>query len=268
MRGRLLVALLALALAAGPALTACGEGEVLVNPPADPGLPGSRWVVIGFTLDGAGGALPGGARLTLDFDDAGGARGTAGCNSYFATVVLTGGGISITGIGSTEMACEPEVMDRETRFLTALSRIDAFAIEDDHLGLTAGDGSVAIDLTPFVPEPDRPLAGTRWQLTTLIDGDAASSTVAGTTATLVVDDLDRAISGNSGCNTFGGPATFGEHTVEVGDLISTEMACDATVMGQEAFVFAVLAAAATWEIEGTTLRLATADGRALEFTAG
>ena len=38
-------------------------------------------------------------------------------------------------------------------------------------------------------------------------------------------------------------------------------------MDQETFVFEVLGAAATWEIEGTRLRLTAPDGRALEFTA-
>jgi len=39
-------------------------------------------------------------------------------------------------------------------------------------------------------------------------------------------------------------------------------------MQQESFLLAVLGAAATWEIEGTTLRITGTDGRALEFAAG
>jgi heat shock protein HslJ len=255
-------------LATALVLAACAEEEVLVSPPGGASLPGTRWVVTGFTIDGAGGLLPAGVRLTLDFNDAGGIGGTGGCNSYFGTVTFPEGGIAFTGIGSTEMACETEVMDREARFFAALGRVTAFTLEDDHLTLTAGDGTVAIDLVPFVPEADRPLAGTTWHLTTLIEGDAASSTVARTEPTLVVDDLAGRISGSTGCNQFGGSATFGEGTVEVGDLVATKMACDPAVMDQESFVFEVLDAAATWEIAGTTLRIAAADGRALEFTAG
>ena len=264
MKTRLTLYVLALALA----LTACAEEEVLVSPPASASLPGTRWVVAGFTIDGAGGLLPADVRLTLDFDAAGtGVGGTAGCNSYFGTVALTAGGIRITSLGSTEMGCEPGVMEREARFLAALGRVSAFALGDDGLTLTAADGTVSIDLVRFVPEPDRPLAGTVWHLTTLIDGDTASSTIAGTDATLVVYDLAGRISGNSGCNTFGGPATFSEGTVSVGDLIATEMACEPGIMSQERFVFEVLGSAATWEIDGTTLRITAADGRALEFSA-
>ena len=257
------IVLLALALA----LAACAEEEVLVNPPAADSLPGTRWVVTGFTVDGTGGVLPAGVRLTLDFNDAGGVGGTAGCNSYFGTVAFTAGGIAITGIGSTEMACDAAVMEREARFLAVLGRVGAFVLEDGHLSLTGDGGAVSIDLVPFVPEADRPLAGTTWRLTTLIDGDAASSIFAGTEPTLVVDDLAGRISGSTGCNQFGGPATFREQTVEIGDLVSTQMACDPAVMDQEAFVFEVLGGAATWEIEGTTLRITAADGRALEYTA-
>jgi heat shock protein HslJ len=258
------IVLLALALA----LAACAQEEVLVSPPAAASLPGTRWVVTGFTVDGTGGVLPAGIRLTLDFDDSGGAGGTAGCNSYFGTVAFPAGGIAITGIGSTEMACDTEVMEREARFLAALGKATTFALEDGRLSLTAGGGSVSIDLASFVPEADRPLAGTTWRLTTLIDGDAASSIINGTEPTLVVDDLAGRIGGSAGCNQFGGPATFQDGTVEIGDLVSTQMACDPAVMDQETFIYEVLGAAATWEIEGTTLRIAAADGRALEFTAG
>lgn len=262
MKPWLLAPLLALA------LTACAEEELLVNPPTAAYFDGTRWVVAGFSLDGIGGPLPAGAHLTVDFDDAGGVGGTAGCNSYFATVTLAAGGIAITGIGSTEMACEPEVMEREFRFLSALGRVTAFSLETDRLTLSAGDGSASLDLVPFVPEPDRPLAGTEWQLTTLIDGDSASSTVAGTTPTLVVDDLAGRISGNAGCNSFFGPAGFEEQTLSVGPLASTKIGCEPAIMEQESFVLAVLGSAANWEIDGATLRITDADGRALEFIAG
>jgi len=266
MKARLPLAAVGLALML--LMPACAEEEVLVNPPASAGLPGTRWVVTGFTLDAAGGLLPAGARLTLDFDAAGGAGGTAGCNSYFATVALTDQGISVTGIGSTEMACEPEIMDREARFLTALGRAATVARDGDRLTLAAADGSASIDLVPFVPEADRPLAETEWQLTTLIDGDAASSILAGTAPTLVVDDLAGRISGNAGCNRYGGSAAFAEQSVEVGPLMSTKMACDKAVMDQEAVFLEVLGSAVIWEIDGITLRLTAADGRALEFSTG
>jgi len=248
------------------AMAACGEDQVLV-PPAGATLEGSRWVVTAFTLDGVGGVLPAGAGLTLNFDDAGRVGGSAGCNSYFGTVTIAAGRITITGIGSTEMACEPEVMEREARFLEALGRVAAFTRDGGRLTLTASDGSASMELEAFVPEPDRPLSGTEWKLTTLIDGEAASSVVAGTTPTLTIDDLAGTLSGNTGCNTFGGPATFGEGTVSVGSLVATKMACEPAAMNQESFVFEVLDAAATWEIDGATLRIATADGRALEFSA-
>jgi heat shock protein HslJ len=45
------------------------------------------------------------------------------------------------------------------------------------------------------------------------------------------------------------------------------MACDKTVMDQEMIFLEVLGGAVTWEIDGITLRLAAADGRALQFSA-
>ncbi|MBN2113629.1 MAG: META domain-containing protein [Acidimicrobiia bacterium] len=257
-------ALLALVLA----LTACAEEEVLVSPPADSSLPGTHWVVAGLTVDGDVPALPTDSRPTLDFDEAGGVSGHAGCNSYFGTVAFTGGGVAVTDIGSTLMACEPEVMEREARFLAALSRVDTVSLDTGRLTLIGEGGAVRIDLDPFVPEPDRPLAGTVWHLTTLVDGEVASSIIAGTTPTLLVDDTAARISGSTGCNNYFGPASFAEEQVTVGALASTKMACAPEVMQQEAFVLAVLGGAATWEIEGSALRITAADGRALEFAAG
>jgi len=263
MRTRSAAVLLALALL----LAACAEEEVLVNPPTA-ALPGTRWVVAGLTVDGTGGALPAGAHLTLDFGADGNVSGTAGCNSYFATVVFTADGLAMTSFGATEMACEPEIMEREARFLAALGRIATAALEGDVLTLASADGAVAIELVPFVPEADRPLAATVWHLTTLLDGEAASSIVAGTEPILEVDDVAGRLSGNSGCNSFFGPATFTGSGVTVGAIGATKMACEPGVMEQEAFVFAVLADAVSWDIEGTVLRIAAADGRALEFSAG
>jgi len=114
------------------------------------------------------------------------------------------------------MACEPEVMEREARFLAALGRVTAFRLESDRLSLTGEGGAVRIDLNPFVPEADRPLAGTSWRLTTLVDGEVATSIIAGTTPTLLVDAGAGRISGSTGCNSYFGLASFGDRVATVG----------------------------------------------------
>ena len=278
MAHRFTAGLLALILVLGA--VACAQDEVLVDTPPAVSFVGSRWVVAAFALDGVGGILPAGAGLTLDFDDAGGVRGSAGCNSYSGQVSFAAGGIAITGLGSTEVACEPDVMEREARFLEALGRVSIFFLDADRLTLTAGDGSASIDLVAFVAEPDRALAGTTWVLATLIDGDVASSVVAGTSPRLAIDDKAATVTGDTGCNHFRGAVAFSDGdqaagTMTVGAVSVTMSPCaDPAVSGQEAFVFGVFGASVgtgavlSWEIDGTLLRVTAAGGRALEYRAG
>lgn len=265
MMRRSAASLVVLVLALGAA--SCGAGEVLVPTPASVLLEDTRWVVTGFSIGGVGGVLPAGAGLTLDFDDSGGVRGSAGCNSYFGQVSFPAGGIAVTGLGSTEMACEPGVMERESRFLAALGLVSVFSLDGERLTLATADGITSIDLAAFTPEPDRPLAGTTWVLSTLIDGDTASSVVAGTAPQLVIDDAAGTISGDTGCNGFAGTLSVEGPALSVGGLTATEIACEPVVMAQESFVFDVLRAAAAWEIDGPVLRLSAPDGRALEYRA-
>lgn len=278
MTHRSIARLLALVLVLGA--TACAEDEVLVDAPPAVLFVGSRWMVDGFALDGVGGTLPADAGLTLDFDDAGGVRGSAGCNSYFGEVSFPAGRITITGLGSTEMACDPKVMERETRFLEALGRVSTFSLDADRLTLAAGDGSASIDLVAFVPAPDRALAGTTWVLTTLIEGDVASSVIAGTSPRLVIDEGAATVTGDTGCNHFRGTVVFSDGgetggTMTVSGVSVTMSPCaDPAVSGQEAFVFGVFGALVGtgavigWEIDGTLLCVTGADGRGLEYRAG
>lgn len=94
------------------------------------------------------------------------------------------------------------------------------------------------------------LEGTSWRLSSLGGEDAD----AGVTSTLAFDD-DGNVSGNGGCNGFGGKATFDGAKIKFGDLFSTMMACEETKMKQEAAFHAALAKTASYNVEGGVLTL-------------
>ena len=236
-------------------------------------LTGTRWVVVSFGVDGVEGPVLEIAVPTMQFgDDGTGIGGTTGCNSYFGTVTFgPGSTISFGGIGMTEMACLDEgVMDQEQRFAQTLGLIDRFTLGDGTLMLEAADGSAIIRLVPEPIRPDLPLAGS-WRLTTLIDGDIASSVIAGTEVTLEIDLDAMAINGNGGCNGYSGPievegdANAPLIPIHIGPLMNTLMACEEGIMNQEAAALGILGDAATASVEGSLLTISTADGRELVF---
>ena len=85
------------------------------------------------------GAAPPSAEATLTFGDDGRVFGTAGCNRFFGSYDLApDGALTLSQVGSTQMACAPPEMGQEDRFLSALGRADRVVIDGDRLTLVAG----------------------------------------------------------------------------------------------------------------------------------
>jgi heat shock protein HslJ len=153
-------------------------------------------------------------------------------------------------------------MELEGAYLGALGRVTGGERDGEQLVLRGDDLELRFASRPAVTDAE--LAGTTWQLDTLVDGDAASSTVAGAEATLEV--ADGQLSGTTGCNRFWGPAEVVDGRLVAGPLSTTRMACDG-VMGQEGHALAVLDGRPTIGIEGDRLTLSLDDGRSLVYRA-
>lgn len=78
------------------------------------------------------------------------------------------------------------------------------------------------------------LAGTRWEITKINGASPAAERKAQLNFT-----GDR-ISGNAGCNGFGGGYVLADHVLTVTQMISTKMACVGPGMEQESAVFKIL----------------------------
>lgn len=81
---------------------------------------------------------------------------------------------------------------------------------------------------------------------------------------LTVEFGNGTISGSSGCNTFTGSYSTSGNSISVGQLITTQMACEEDVMQQEQEYLAALSSAQSYTISGSTLTL-NHPGGALTF---
>ena len=87
--------------------------------------------------------------------------------------------------------------------------------------------------------------------------------VAGATETTLEIAEDGTVSGDGGCNGYGGNATIIGGAIEFSPLISTQMACDPAIMTQELSYFSALQNVAGWRHEGGNLVLFDASAAAV-----
>jgi heat shock protein HslJ len=233
-----------------------GGGE----PPADP-FADRTWELAGGSFDGVELTPIESHPATLSVVD-GEAGGIAACNNYGGPFTVEGGEVTVGALFRTEMAClEPGVMELEDVYLAALQQVDAVAVDGEELVLTGPDVELRFVAQPEVPDAE--LYDTVWGLDTLIEGEAAMSTVAGTTADLTISAEGEA-SGSTGCNQLMGELLLVDGRLQTDGLGTTRMFCDG-VMEQEALVLDVLQGGPTVRIEGDRLTLTLDDGRALVY---
>lgn len=207
--------------------------------------------------------LDGAPAVTLIVDGAT-VSGTSACNSYSGDVSVEAGGVAVTGLGGTEMACEPAVMELEQRYLAALESMDRARRSADTLTLTGSDATLTFSLDP--PVADARLTGTTWRLESLVDGESVSSTEPGGLLVLSNDGTWRASSGcgdlRGGYRLSGSTVTVTERRVQVADGACSELA-----LAQHAQVAGVLSGSFEVAVDGDRLRITAADGRGLEYRA-
>lgn len=257
MRGAALLALAVLV------LPACADeaGGGAAGPGTDPdALLGVTWRLDAASVAALVDDAPQDAVVTLAFED-GQVSGTAACNSFFGAYEATeDGSIAISGLGQTEMACDPpSLMTLESAYLGALAVATTFDVNGG-LELTGGD--VALRFDEEVPPEPLPLVGTVWTLDSVYQGDAVSSLVVGTDVTMTLGQ-DGVASGSGGCNAYHGDYTRDDDALAFGPIASTKMACADDVMGQEAVFFAALEDVASSSIEGSRLTLLDVSGAPL-----
>jgi heat shock protein HslJ len=120
-----------------------------------------------------------------------------------------------------------------------------------------------------VPEvADASLVGTHWLLTTLFQGDAASSVLGQAWLRL---DADGTLSGSTGCRGFDASYTVGGDRLEITGLVNEDNACEPADVTQDQLVLDVLRGGIRFAIDGQQLTLTDSGvvgGSGLGYTAG
>lgn len=219
---------------AGDGRTVSGPGDLL----------GEGVVLESGTVDGSPLVLPSGVRVTLlpgagGTDDPAAVSGVSGCNHYLSTMTVDDDAVTfpVEGTGMTEMACEPGLMVLESAYLAALPRVTTGQWDGDRLTLAGDD--VELVFTGVGTVPTQALVGTTWRLDSLLDGETASSTVAGADPATLELRADGTVAGGTGCRTL-----VGRYEVVADEVLLTSLAaegeCPAELADQDAHVVEAL----------------------------
>lgn len=118
--------------------------------PAGPERPlaGSSWTAEEI----AGQGVVAGSGAAVSFMADGRMAGTTGCNRFFGGYERSGQKLTFSGMGSTRMACQPELMAQEDRFLKVLNAVTGYEITADGALLLRSAGG---DSLRFRPAPEK-----------------------------------------------------------------------------------------------------------------
>jgi heat shock protein HslJ len=109
--------------------------------------------------------------------------------------------------------------------------------------------------------PATSVAG-EWTLTSY--GSSTNPTPADSNVdTSITFDSDGKLTGNVGCNGFGGDYKVDGGTITFGSIVSTMMACADPIMQQEGTVLNVFTNSATFKVDGNTLTIKSTDGNSV-----
>lgn len=214
-----------------------------------------------------GDQIPGGGPLTIGFD--GKQISTfAGCNHGSGSAELADSRIT-TQLAMTMMACAPPVGDSDAWVSKFFGAKPTWSLSGDTLTLQTDAATVTLR-DKKIANPDRPLTGTTWQVTSLVSAQAVSTSVAleQSKPTLTIGD-DGAVSGSTGCNRITGRATISGSpaVIEFGPLAATRMACPPDVTEVEQAVLRVLKGTVQTSIDADELKLSGTDGNGLVLRA-
>jgi heat shock protein HslJ len=207
----------------------------------------TQWQLISYGEPGSEFEVIPGTNLTLVFEAENRVEGNGGCNGFGGTYTVEGNAITISEIVGTLMACaEDEATQQESTYLQALQAATRFEVTDDQLTIWYGEGDEQLNFIR-VPQDGDILAGSSWELISYGDPANPTSVVTEGTATLTFD-TETEVSGNTGCNGFGGNYQTSGTSITFSGLVQTEIACAGVMEQEQAYIEGLLSAT---EYEGT-----------------
>jgi heat shock protein HslJ len=133
----------------------------LVQPAEAQSLEGPTWQLTTLVTGESASSLLLDSQITAVFDGQQ-VTGSAGCNQYFGSYTHDGDTLSFGPLGSTKMACSPELMQQETDFLAALATVQAVVVDGYQLTLTYPQGTL-IFTAELVDATEPPREEVSWE---------------------------------------------------------------------------------------------------------
>lgn len=253
-----IVAVLLLLVVAG-----CGARTEAQEAPAPDPLRGRTFVAMAVTDDGKPRQLAPKTELTLEFTDDGRLIARAGCNMMQGDVDTSGGTLTVDGLSTTEMGCDPARHEQDEFVSGVLSADPKWELNDGRF--TVRSGTTVFDMAAE-EETVRDLKGTTWVLDTLIDGDVASSMGAGAPEVTLVFD-GKKVTADTHCNGYTAEYTVAGDTVTFTPGASTLMACEPEIMKGEQAVADALRDEVTFELTADRLTFTHPSGKGIGLHA-
>ena len=216
------------------------------------------WDLSSYT-NGKGGieTVIAGSATTAVFAPDGKLSGSGGCNQYTAGYTTTASnGITITQPITTLMACQENVMQQETRYLSLLQKAAKYEISGDQLTMSDSSGA---KILIYHKRANTPITGS-WNLFSYNNGKGGIETVIMGSVTTAVFGSDGKLSGSAGCNQYSATYTTSGQSINITQPASTRMACESTLMQQETQYLSLLPTAAKYETSGDQLTLFNSTG--------
>lgn len=245
------------------AFVGCGDDEGTGSTGSS--LPGRTFLSETVTNNGVNGPLVAGTRIRLAFGSDGGITASAGCNTLGGDVEISDDRVLIDDLSSTEIGCDPDHHDQDAWLAGILMDDPAYSLAGDRLTLEVGSTTIEL-LDRRVADPDRPLEGTVWQLDGLIDGDAASSTPASSTATLHLAGGQLTVE-IDGCGESSTSVDVRTSALRVTPLALDTDACDRDATTLAGAIVAVLDDVVAYRIEASSLTVMHPNGKGLTLRA-
>ncbi|QPC83898.1 META domain-containing protein [Phototrophicus methaneseepsis] len=235
-----------------------GEATSLIFEQA--GLQGSEWVLVSWGAAGEETPLIEDSTITLSFMEENQAGGNGGCNTYSTTYTLgEENALSFSDVVSTRMACADEaITQQEQDYFAALQGATSYEIAGDTLTIWTEDSQLNYERDAMDE-----LVGTEWQLTSYgVPGE--ETTVMGQVT--IAFQSENQVSGNGGCNSYGGQYRIDGDMITFSEVISTLMACaDADITQQEQDYLSALQATTQYAVAEDQLTIWYGDGLQLNF---
>jgi heat shock protein HslJ len=203
-----------------------------------------------------------GSTTTADFGADGKLAGSGGCNQYSATYTTSGSkGITITQPITTLMACENNLMQQETQYLSLLPKASTYEITGDQLTLFDSTGTKILIYNKHVSKPAT-IVGV-WTLFSYNNGKGGIQTVYIGSVTTADFGADGKLAGSGGCNQYSATYTTSGQDITITQPASTRMACENALMQQETQYLSLLPKVSTYKISGDQLTLFDSTGTKL-----